>query len=360
MPYRAMMVLLVILLLTSKPGAPARKPERKRPQQRRNRQAATTAAANRKLKVRNTRSSARRSQPRSKATSTTAPQRKADVPIVDYQRLLRPHKHGSAATKRTRPAPLAGKKRTAAPPSEGSQVQPGARRLLLTWLHQGRLFSLLLFVAAAGSLAYLFTSPRLQVRQVVVEGNSVLPDAQIAQLSGVQGGSIWFVDEEAAMQRLYQNAYIEQATLTVALPDRVTLQISERRPEVRWQIGNVQYLVDGHGRVLEQAQEPPEPETLVILDTSSTSLAPNDQLDPDALVLARALALRLPVEVGITPTMIGWDVGVGVYIKTATDQTIVFGQTENLDQKLLILHQLLADQTAFTYLDLRPSNPFYR
>jgi cell division protein FtsQ len=288
---------------------------------------------------------------------------------IDYKRLFGGQQRQSSAPvsaqatarKHWREQGRSNRKRTAsAQPADGSQVQPGTRRRLLTWIAQGRLVSLLLFLASVGCLVYLFTSPDLHVRSIGVEGNRVLPDAQVAQLSGLQGLPIWFIDSNAVLERLYQNAYIEEATLEIALPDQVTLKISERRPEVRWQIGNVQYLVDASGKVLDQAQEPPEEETLVILDTGHAFLQPNDQVDPDAVTLASALALRLPVEVGLTPTVIGWDLGIGVYVKTSAEQTIIFGRTENLERKLLVLQHLLTDQTPFTYLDLRPSNPFYR
>ena len=138
------------------------------------------------------------------------------------------------------------------------------------------------------------------------------------------------------------------------------IRIVERKPEVRWQAGGVQYFVDGTGKVLAAAQELAKADVLVIADNSHTQLKPNDQLDLDAIQLAQALALRLPVELGFTPAQIGWDYGLGVYVRSAAGQTIIFGQSKDLARKLAIFAVLLKDQTAFTYLDLRPDNPFYQ
>jgi cell division protein FtsQ len=66
------------------------------------------------------------------------------------------------------------------------------------------------------------------------------------------------------------------------------------------------------------------------------------------------------VELGLTPAQIGWDYGLGVYVRSPAGQTIVFGQSESLGRKLAVLDVLLKDQTSFTYLDLRPDNPFYQ
>ncbi|NJO83171.1 MAG: hypothetical protein HC828_10360 [Blastochloris sp.] len=149
-------------------------------------------------------------------------------------------------------------------------------------------------------------------------------------------------------------------SIRIGLPDRATIKIAERRPEVRWAVGDVQYLVDGSGRVLDIAHEPADPATLVIQDNSHHQLQLKDYIDTDALELARALMLRLPDELGIHPTTMGWDIALGVYIISQSGQTIVFGQMDNLERKLAILHHLQQDGTIFTFLDLRPSNPYYR
>lgn len=241
-----------------------------------------------------------------------------------------------------------------------SNVRPGIRRQVGGWLRSGRIVSLLVFLAAMAGLVYLFVSPRFQVAAIEVEGNSVLPDSVLAELSQLENQSIWFIDEPQVTARLLENAYVEQAALSIAMPNRAVIHISERHPDMRWQVNGIHYMVDRTGRVLGPATDLPESDTLVIVDSRTIPLQPKDYVDPDALELGRLLALRLPREVGLTPALIGWDSGVGVYIQTSADQTVVFGRTDNLDRKLLILYHLLQEETTFTYLDLRPSNPFYR
>jgi cell division protein FtsQ len=146
----------------------------------------------------------------------------------------------------------------------------------------------------------------------------------------------------------------------LALPDQATIRVVERRPEVRWLAGGVHYLVDRTGKVLGPAQEPADANVLVITDNSHLALEPNQQIDLDAVQLSQDLALRLPVELGFTPAQIGWDFGLGVYVRSSAAQTIVFGRSEDLPRKLAVLKALLQDQTPFSYLDLRPANPFYQ
>jgi cell division protein FtsQ len=245
-------------------------------------------------------------------------------------------------------------------PARGSAVRPNTGRRLVGWLASGRAVSMALFLASTAALAYVLTAGSFNVLRVEVVGNSALQTQRIIELSGLRGAPIWFVDRDAAIARLTENAYIESATVSVELPDLARISLTERRPDVRWQVGGIQYLVDSGGRVLAPADAPPEADVLVIIG-SGTTLQAGDRIDIDALQLARSLALRLPNEIGLTPAVLGWDYGLGVYIKTASDQTIVFGRSEEIDRKLLILDHLLnKEATSFTYMDLRPANPFYQ
>ena len=257
------------------------------------------------------------------------------------------------------PVPPPPRRAPVAPPP-GQQAVPGAQRALLAWLRNGRLASLALFLVTVGVLAYVFTAPRFSVQQIRVEGNNALDAAAVAELVDLRGRPIWFVNTDQALARLKENAYVASAAIDLALPDAALVRIVERRPEVRWQAGGVHYLVDGSGKVLGPAREAAAADVLVITDSSHLELKPNEQIDSDALHLAQNLALRLPVELGFTPAQIGWDYGLGIYVRGPLGQTIVFGQSEHLDRKLAVLQVLLQDQTAFTYLDLRPANPFYQ
>lgn len=244
--------------------------------------------------------------------------------------------------------------------STRASVTPGPRRAFGAWLATGRLAGLLMMVVALVGIGYVFTTPRFTVRDIQVEGIQVMRSSEIVERAGVLGHSIWFVDTTDVVRRLKDSAYIEQAQAYLSLPDHLTLVISERRPEVRWRAGGALYLVDASGRVLDADTSTPITPTLVIEDNSNRHLSPNDRVDPDALKLGQVLALRLPNELGLSPSSIGWDIAAGVFVRTADARTIVFGQTEHLDDKLAILRMVLKDGTVFSYLDLRSSTPFYR
>jgi cell division protein FtsQ len=182
----------------------------------------------------------------------------------------------------------------------------------------------------------------------------------VADLAGVRGQSIWLVDTREIVERLKGSAYIEQAEVSVALPDQLRISVVERRPEVRWLSGGALYLLDASGRVLDIDTTGPISSTLVIEDRSNRPLQPNDMVDADALKLGRLLSLRLPAELGLRPAHIGWNLDTKIFITTADNRMIIFGRSDNLDDKVSVLGTLLKEHTASTLLDLRPVMPFYR
>lgn len=257
-------------------------------------------------------------------------------------------------------ARIAARRQRTRVPADESGVLPGPRRAIGWWLASGKIAGLLLFAAGALGLWHVGSSPQFTVRDVRVAGAQALSEPEVVALAGATGESIWFVDTAQIVARLGESAYVERARARVELPGRLVIDVTERRPEVRWRAGGVNFLVTGDGRVLGAEQTAALTGTLVIEDRSGRQLKPNDSVDADALKLSQLIAVRLPAEAGITPAGIVWDISTGVFITTADGRTIVFGRAEQFDRKLAILDLLLKDGTGFSYLDLRPATPYYR
>jgi cell division protein FtsQ len=241
----------------------------------------------------------------------------------------------------------------------GSAVQPGPRRTLDSWATSGRILSFPLFVLTIAGLIYIATSSRFLVRDVQVEGNKLLRSSTVARLSGVVGQSIWLANPETISSNIRSNAYVEQVSAELSLPDRLIIRIQERQPEVRWQSGGQLLLVDLDGRVLGPDSSGTISNTLIIEDRSGIPLEPNDRIDAEALSLGQELSLRLPNEVGLRPERFAWGVDTGILVEVA-GRTIIFGTGDNLERKLVILQQLTNEATEYTFLDLRPETPYYR
>lgn len=257
-------------------------------------------------------------------------------------------------------ARIAARRRRVNLPQDESAVLPGPRRTMVGWLASGRILSLPLLVLSLGALLYVSMSPNFSIRDVQVKGTSLLDVEDVVRLSGAHGRSIWLIDTRQIMANISASAYVEQVSTTLSLPDRLTIVIQERKPEVRWKSGNQLLLVDADGRVLGPDTSTLMTDTLVIDDRSGQVLNPNDQIDPNALELGRTLSLRLPTELRLTPANIVWASDTGIVVDLGAGRSVVFGQPDHLDRKLAVLAKLTSDSVVFTYLDLRPETPYYR
>lgn len=258
-------------------------------------------------------------------------------------------------------ARIAARRKRSRVPIDESGVLPGPRRALGQWLASGHVASMALLLISLGVLLYVTTAPQFVVRNIQVSGIQVLTEAEVAELSGSVGQSIWLVQTDAVVARMLQSAYIEDASASVALPDTLHIALVERRPELRWQVGDTRYLVDAAGLVLGPDTTGAITNTLVIEDRSGQPIQANDRIDPAVLQFCQLLAVRLPAEAGVTPAGISWDPSNGVVIVTPDGRTIVFGRMENVEEKIKVLQFLTVQEpTQFTYLDLRPEAPYYR
>jgi cell division protein FtsQ len=269
----------------------------------------------------------------------------------------------------------------------GSRVRPGLRRSLHWALHTGKLPALVLVALAGWGVYDALGSPRYRVRVVGAAGIQALTLQDVAALAAVQDQSIWFVEPATVVERITQSPYVERASARLVLPDRLEVTIAERKPDVRWIHAGTTYAVTWNGLIVDDrpqsvAQEtitptdmlsgtdpsalaaksaPAGASTVTIVDTTpNRPLKVGDYVDADALELARRVSLRAPAELPAPITRIEWDSGLGLSLIFGEGRQVVLGRSTDLDRKLATLRHLLADGTQFSYLDLRPTTPYYR
>lgn len=276
--------------------------------------------------------------------------------------------------------------------SKGPQARPGFRRVVLWSLRSGKLFALIVLGVASWLLYQALNSPEYAVRRVTTRGTMALTSQDVESLADVMGRSIWFVRDADVEARIRQSPYVERVAVQVLLPDAVEVQVTERRPEVRWTHAGTTYAVTWDGLVLAaqplgagaspapglpataplsetaalsatQTTDTPGPafvSSVAIVDTTpNRDLKPGDKVDPDALEVARRVTLRA-AELPAPLQRVEWDSGLGISLIVGDNKQAVIGKSERLDEKLAILAHVLRDNTPFSYLDLRSTTPSYR
>ncbi len=111
--------------------------------------------------------------------------------------------------------------------------------------------------AAAWMAAYAYGEHAARFRiassdQIALAGNQHVSRAQILEIFGSDiGRNTFFVPLEKRRQRLEQIAWVESASVMRLLPNRISVQVSERVPIAFAQVGSQIELIDAEGVLLD-------------------------------------------------------------------------------------------------------------
>ncbi len=242
----------------------------------------------------------------------------------------------------------------------GAQVRPGVRLRIRDFVLSGRLLSVMLLVVVLYFTVTMMWSKAYFVRNIIVEGATTMSTQRVSEIANVIDVPIWQVDGEAIATRLQTNPYVISASVYVQLPDTVRVVLREQQSEIRWKSGEWYLIVNPEGQVLGIDTSVVLTDTLVIHDEGNTSLVAGDMIDSDVLSLARDVYLRLPADAGIVVSQINWHDQRGLSVRTATNQLVLIGMRDRLDEKIALLTTLQQSNTEFAFADLRPLTPYYR
>lgn len=186
---------------------------------------------------------------------------------------------------------------TAAPvqilPSQPAQLRPSPmapavpRRWRIRTIALAGLSGLALFAAMSGfgrdvrpaqplsaQLDQLLRAAGFGINEISISGHKLALDSEIyAALKLDQEGSILGFDVVAARRRIEDIAWVGEAQVVRVLPDKLRIQIIERRPIALWRHGEQQALIDATGRVLAKVARGSSPNLPVIAGTGAPEAA---------------------------------------------------------------------------------------
>lgn len=103
---------------------------------------------------------------------------------------------------------------------------------------------------------FFYTSPQVLLThpdQIEVTGNRFVPrEAVVASFSGDRGRSVVRIPMDARRQAIEQIPWVEQASVERVLPNRIRVELTERRPVAFLRNGAELMLVDLQGAILER------------------------------------------------------------------------------------------------------------
>lgn len=212
---------------------------------------------------------------------------------------------------------------------------------------------------ALGWLTYqFFATDAFYVYEAKVIGNQLVPAEEIYQHSGLEGISIFWINPAQIETAVASLPNIKEAEVHCGLPDKVTIQVVERQPQVIWQQGEKRYWIDEEGTVLTARGELTG--ATVIVDLDERPVQPGDRVDPQVIAGAQKLRSLLPELAAVQ-----YAPRTGISFQSEQGWPIYLGQGEDMEQKVAIMNALLQEIAAKgvqpQFMDLRfKGSPYYK
>jgi cell division septal protein FtsQ len=192
------------------------------------------------------------------------------------------------------------------------------------------------------AVLFLLAQPAFRPRQVEVIGTTHLTTAQItAALALPPDRNIFFLNHVDLEQRLTAMPWVRSASVSLALPDRVTATITEWRPSAVLQVGEATYAMNDLGQVLDPAAEAGGLTVINRPDFGPVSFGQH-AVDRDLL------PMLLQLKAGFTPafkiSLMSFQLDRRQVLSAQTDRgwTIIFGQMVTSDDRATLEPKLAA------------------
>lgn len=150
--------------------------------------------------------------------------------------------------------PKASRKPAKQPPARASRRQRDERR---RWMFKAfiRTVASLGCIAAlaSGFVGYLRNSEIFKVQGIVVEGAEMIGEKTVRAVAGItDNDNVLFLDTRAVERRVLSMPYVKHCEVRRKLPDRIEIEISERRPLATLLVNNLLYELDRDAVVLRE------------------------------------------------------------------------------------------------------------
>ena len=226
--------------------------------------------------------------------------------------------------------------------------------------HPSRILALALACLMVGLMIWFAADLRFYVFAAQVQGASVASADEIFRAAGLNGMSVFHIKPgEVAADVKARIPGIEDVSVSVSLPDSVTLRIREGDVRFIWRSLESSYLVDGEGRVLGQVGAAAD-SRVVINDMDGDPVLVGGTVHVDACRAASQLQKLIP---GVRS--LDYSESEGISLLDARGWKVLFGNSRDLPGKVAVLqgieNRLAEEGQQAMLIDVRyPNGAYYR
>lgn len=213
---------------------------------------------------------------------------------------------------------------------------------------------------------FLYRSDLFHVDNVQVNGVSHLTSNEITSLAQVPDDSTLLrVDTTAIVERLKQNAWVQDATVSRVFPDTLEVDITEREPGAVVRVSDKAiWVISKDGAWLSAATDEDWKAGPRIVDVSKTLAQPVSGSDCDDGGIKNALAIieGMSDELASKVQSISAESSIKTSLNLEDGITVAFGDSSDIEVKEAAIEALLEKYAGkISYINVRvPTRPTYR
>lgn len=152
---------------------------------------------------------------------------------------------------------------------------------------------LLVIILLACFVAYLSTSPTFKIQEISVKGNEQLTKEKVKELAEIKIGDNIFSKIGIVLEvKLKQNGYVEDAKINKIYPNKIEIEITERKKRFQIKTESESYIyIDDQGYILDFGTDKLEIPTIIGMDIAG--IENNKRLDEKNLnIMENILQIR--------------------------------------------------------------------
>ena len=214
-------------------------------------------------------------------------------------------------------------------------------------------------------------SPLFNVKNIVVEGNATNSSEKIVSLSGLQTyTNIFKFNENDVIEKIKENAYIENVKIEKKLPSTVKIIVEERTPKYMLQFADSYVYINNQGYMLEISNEKLNIPILIGFTTDLSNIKAGNRITIDDLkkmdmvIKIYEAAKSNGLADLVTKIDISNDKNYTIILETE-GKKVYLGDCSNLNTRILYLNSILEASKGksgeiFLNMDLNEQNPYFR
>ncbi len=202
------------------------------------------------------------------------------------------------------------------------------------------------------AVLFLLAQPGFRPQHVGVTGAKHLSAAQVTRALDLPGDrNIFFLSEAELAQRLQALPWVRSASVSLALPDRVSVKVTEWTPSAVLQVGESTYYLNDLGEVLDPAVEAG---SLPVINRPDFGSVRDGQHAVGSELLPMLLQLRSGFAPAFKISVTSFKLDRQEVLTAQTDRgwTIIFGQMVTADDRATLEPKLAALRALSSRIDL--------